>query len=48
MAMSNKIEHLKCVLCGTRYDVKDVMYTCPKCGPFGLLNVVYKYDEIKK
>jgi len=32
---------LKCVNCGTVYDPKEIMYTCPKCGPrLGTLEVV--------
>ncbi len=46
--MSQKIEHLKCVLCGRRFGPDEVMYTCPDCGPFGLLNVIYNYKDIKK
>lgn len=46
--MNKNIDHLKCVLCGGRYEPAEAMYTCEQCGPFGLLNVVYKYAEIKK
>lgn len=46
--MKNKIEHLKCVLCGRRYNYDEVMYTCLDCGPEGLLNVIYKYDLLKE
>jgi threonine synthase len=32
---------LKCLNCGTIYDPKEVMYTCPKCGPrLGTLEVI--------
>ncbi len=46
--MSANIEYLKCVLCGRRFAENEVMYTCPDCGPSGLLNVIYKYKDIKK
>lgn len=46
--MIEKIDHLKCVLCGRRYSPAEAMYTCHDCGPFGLLNVMYNYAAIKK
>ncbi len=48
MNMNSNIEYLKCVLCGKRFAEDEVMYACPDCGPFGLLNVIYKYGEVRK
>ncbi len=42
------VKKLKCLLCGAEYKPEDVKYTCPKCGPEGILEVIYDYDEIKK
>jgi threonine synthase len=39
---------VKCVLCGTEYDVDEVEYVCPKHGNEGILDVVYDYTYIKK
>src|SRR5215470_4371613 len=43
---ADHILHLQCVLCGTRYDPGKVEYTCPACGPLGVLEVRYDYDSI--
>ncbi|HET9918229.1 MAG TPA: pyridoxal-phosphate dependent enzyme, partial [Ktedonobacteraceae bacterium] len=40
------ITQLQCVLCGTSYDPVDVTYTCPACGPLGVLDVHYDYEQI--
>jgi threonine synthase len=40
------ILHLQCVLCGARYDPAEVTYTCPACGPLGVLEVHYDYEQI--
>ena len=40
------IHHLQCVLCGTSYDPADIAYTCPACGPPGVLEVHYDYEQI--
>ncbi|MHC1585373.1 MAG: threonine synthase [Candidatus Syntropharchaeia archaeon] len=36
--------YIECIRCGSRFDEKEVVYTC-KCG--GLLDVKYEYDEIE-
>lgn len=36
------ITGLQCVICGTMYNIDDVMYTCPTCGPVGTLDVLYR------
>lgn len=41
------IKKLKCLICGSEYKENEVMYTCPKCGDNGLLEVEYDYDLIK-
>jgi len=40
------IRHLQCVLCGARYDPSKIEYTCPVCGPLGVLEVHYDYDRV--
>ncbi len=37
---------LKCVLCGKQYSVDETLYTCPRCGAEGILDVIYDYDLI--
>ena len=41
------IAGLKCVVCGAEYGF-DMLYTCPKCGIEGILDLVYDYGKIKK
>src|SRR5438876_948098 len=43
---ADHIRHLQCVLCGARYDPVEVDYTCPACGPLGVLRVHYDYEQI--
>ncbi len=40
------IRHLQCVLCGARYDPSKIEYTCPVCGPLGVMEVHYDYDKV--
>jgi threonine synthase len=40
------ISHLQCVLCATSYNPAEVTYTCPTCGPLGVLEVHYDYEQI--
>lgn len=42
------ISKLKCLLCGTEFEKTEVLYTCPKCGNEGILEVEYDYNKIKK
>lgn len=44
--LANHISHLQCVLCGATYNPADITYTCPKCGPLGVLEVHYDYEQI--
>src|SRR5260221_422322 len=43
---ANHIHHLQCVLCGTRYNQAEIAYTCPTCGPLGVLEVHYDYGQV--
>ena len=43
---ADHILHLQCVLCEARYDPGKVEYTCPACGPLGVLEVQYDYASI--
>lgn len=43
---SDHITNLQCVLCGTTYNPADVEYTCPACGPLGVLEVHYDYARV--
>src|SRR5260370_397428 len=45
---ADHIHHLRCVLCGARYDPAEVTYTCPACGPLGVLEVHYDYERIAR
>jgi len=45
--MSN-IKKLKCLICGAEYQPDEVRYTCPKCGDEGVLEIIYKYEDMKK
>jgi threonine synthase len=45
---ADHIHHLQCVLCGARYDPAEVTYTCPACGPLGVLEVHYDYERIAR
>src|SRR5438874_739324 len=44
--LASHIHHLQCVLCGTSYDPAEVEYTCPACGPPGILAVHYDYEQV--
>jgi threonine synthase len=41
-----KVAGLRCVKCGTVYADGEVLYTCPSCGPTGILDVEYDYDAV--
>ncbi|MEO8972160.1 MAG: threonine synthase [Ktedonobacteraceae bacterium] len=43
---ANHITNLQCVLCNTTYSPGDVEYTCPACGPLGVLEVHYDYEQV--
>jgi threonine synthase len=44
--MTNKISGLRCVVCGKTYGT-EILYTCPACGPEGILDVLYDYDRVQ-
>jgi threonine synthase len=44
--MVGEIKYLKCVNCGREYNQEEVMYTCPKCGIKGILDIVYDYEAL--
>lgn len=43
---ADSITDLECMLCGRRYLPADVAYTCPACGPSGVLTVHFDYERI--
>jgi threonine synthase len=43
---ADHILHLQCVLCSARYDQGKIEYTCPACGPLGVLEVHYDYEMV--
>src|SRR5579863_3217759 len=42
------IQNLQCVLCGAIYNPAEVIYTCPACGPLGVLEVHYDYEQVAR
>ena len=44
--MTDHILHLKCLICGKKYQPDAVEYVCPDHGNEGILDVVYDYDHI--
>ena len=40
------VSSLRCMICGRDYGPGEVAYTCPHCGPEGILDVIYNYDRI--
>jgi threonine synthase len=44
--IADHILHLKCVICGAIYNPNKIEYTCPTCGPLGVLEVHYDYARI--
>jgi threonine synthase len=38
--------HLECLVCGRRFDPKEVDYVCPDHGDDGVLDVIYSYGEM--
>lgn len=41
------VKNLKCTNCGKTYEAVPDRYLCDKCGDKGILDVQYKYEEIK-
>ena len=47
--MNHTISHLQCVSCKKEYDVDELEYTCPHCGPVkGTLDVIYDFRKVHK
>ena len=44
----NHIKDLQCVLCGASYSPEEVTYSCPACGPLGVLEVHYDYEQVEQ
>jgi threonine synthase len=42
-----EVTALECVRCGRSYREDEVLYTCPSCGPSGILDVVYDYEALE-
>lgn len=42
------VQGFRCVICDAEYGLDDVQYVCPTCGQVGVLDVVYRYDQIVK
>jgi len=42
-----EVTALECVKCGRSYREDEVLYTCPSCGPSGILDVVYDYEALE-
>src|SRR5262249_20805859 len=38
---------LRCVRCGEHYREGEVLYTCPRCGIEGILDVEYDYERVR-
>lgn len=45
---TDHVQALQCMMCGHRYGPREVTYTCPECGPGGILDVIYDYDAIAR
>ncbi len=44
----DQVVSLRCMLCGMEYHPREVTYTCPACGPEGILDVIYDYALIAR
>jgi threonine synthase len=47
MAAQNFVSHMQCTICGKRYQLDEVEYTCPDCGPAGTLDIEYDFDRLR-
>ena len=43
-----KFKDYRCTLCGHVYAPDEAIYTCPRCGDKGILDVEYDYEKLKK
>jgi len=44
----DNVKGLQGILCAGEYSVEGTLYTCPKCGVEGILDVIYDYDLISQ
>jgi len=44
----DQVKGLRCILCGGEYATDETLYTCPRCGVKGILDVIYDYDLISR
>lgn len=44
----DQVMGLACVVCGGEYGTEETLYTCPRCGVKGILDVIYDYDLISQ
>ena len=46
LKINDKVNGLKCIVCGKEYKLEEVLYNCPACGQN--LDVIYNYPLIKE
>ena len=44
----NYFSGYQCTLCGKEYRAELDLYTCPECGPKGILDILYDYEKMKR
>jgi threonine synthase len=42
------VKSYRCTVCDREYDNNANLYTCPKCGDKGILDIDYNYEKLKK
>lgn len=42
-----RVSHLECLVCGRKFEPKEVDYVCPDHGVEGVLDVIYDYEAIE-
>jgi threonine synthase len=45
--MNSFVLHTQCPICDLCFDLDDVAYTCPACGPAGTLDIVYDIPKLR-
>ena len=43
-----RVSGYRCTICGGEFPFGPELYTCPRCGEKGILDIVYDYGEVKK
>ena len=46
--LPSHVAGLVCVECQTHYREGEVLYTCPRCGTAGILDVRYDYERLDR